>query len=724
MSLRRLLFTAAIGFNALLLFLVQPLVARLLLPIFGGSPAVWNVSLLFFQSALILGYLTADRGPARLGRRRHGLLHLGALALGLASALLLRDPILALLRRTAPGTGAPIPLLLLGLTLLVGLPYWALSAGSPLLQRWFAATDDPRAADPYFLYAASNVGSLGALFLYPLVLEPRWDLLTQWRIWLGGIVIAAALIALCLRITPAGERAAEAEAPRVEPRTRLTWLALAAVPSVLSMGATTALTTNVAPVPLIWVLPLAVYLLSFILAFASRPLADSKTLGRAFALLATPLLLVLALEASHPAFLLGGFHLVVLLVGCWALHARLAESRPPAAGLTGFYLTMSVGGALGGVFAAILAPLLFTGYAEYPLAICAALALRPALVPDDRPKPALLYAAGVVALVGALALAAHLLRWQPSPWRTGIAIGGPLLLAFAAYDRPLRMALMAGAAFFGIGLVGLASQGRVVLARRSFFGVHRVVQDGPVRSLVHGTTYHGRQNARFPDRPLTYYHPTGPVGLLMRSEFGRSARTVGVVGLGVGSLAAYGQKGQSFTLFEIDPAVIAIARDPSLFTFLRDSKANLRFVPGDARLTLAKVPDASFDLLVLDAFSSDAIPTHLLTAEAVALYARKLRPGGAIAFHISNRYLELAPTLAATAARSELLTFDATDGASPDEEKEGKTQSHWALLTRDPDLPARLGRGTSWDRTDPAGARAWTDDHSDPLSVLKDEESP
>ena len=480
---RRLLFTAAIGLNALLLFLVQPLVARPLLPIFGGAPAVWNVTLLFFQSVLILGYLSAHRGPERLGRRPHGIVHLLFLLLGAGAALALRGPVLRLLRENAPGTSAPIAVLLLGLTLLVGLPYFALSAGSPLLQRWFAATDDPRAGDPYFLYAASNVGSLLGLLAYPFALEPNLLLLPQWRVWIGGIVAAAALIALCLRRTPVGVADdSRSDAPPVTRETRASWLVLAAVPSVLLMGSSVYLTSNIAPVPLVWILPLGIYLVSFILAFADRQFASAKTLGRAFALIATPLLLTLALESSEPIALLGPLHLIALLLGCWMCHRKLAESRPPATGLTGFYLTMSVGGAIGGVFASIVAPVIFNSYIEYPLAIVAALALRPALREGDRLRPALLYGAGAIGLVVLLAGAGRLLNLPPSPLRTGLTMGVPLLLAFAAYDLPRRSALMTGGAFFAVGLLGLASQGRVILSERSFFGVHRVVQEGTIRS--------------------------------------------------------------------------------------------------------------------------------------------------------------------------------------------------------------------------------------------------
>ena len=738
MTLRRLLFTAAIGLNALLLFLVQPLAARLLLPVFGGSPAVWNVAMLFFETLLVGGYAYAHRQSPR---RRP--VHLALLAAGALAALLLRVPVLSALRRAAPDAATPVPLLLLGLLGLVGLPYFALSAGSPLLQRWFAATDDARAADPYFLYAASNVGSLGALLLYPLVLEPRLDLKSQWLVWVAGLLLTVVLIAFCLRGAPEADPVETTEAPKPTRGQTARWLALAAVPSVLVMGSTTYLTSNVAPIPLLWVVPLALYLLSFVFAFAARPLASSRTVGRAFALVATPLLLTLALESTEPLALLAGLHLLALFLASWTLHARLAESRPPASGLTGFYLTLSIGGALGGAFAALLAPAIFTGYAEYPLALVAALALRPPLKGGDDWKTAALYAllaALFTAAVGGIVLA---LKIPPSGLRTALAIGLPLLLGFLAYDRPKRMALMTGAAFALVAALGLSARGRVILARRSFFGVHRVergedhwvtepsyndgtperrlVGEGSILSLVHGTTYHGRQDSRHPQRPLTYYHPTGPIGMLMRSDFGRRAKSVGLVGLGVGSLAAYAERGQSFTYFEIDPAVIAIAEDPRLFTFLRDARArgaDVKVVPGDARLTLGRTADASFDLLVLDAFSSDAIPTHLLTREALALYARKLRPGGLIAFHISNRYLELGPTLAATAREVGLTAYDQLDGATSDEAAEGKTQSHWALLTRDPKIVKALGKGHFWDPIEIGGAKPWTDDHVDLLSTF------
>lgn len=716
----RRLFTATIFLNAALLFLVQPLVAKMALPLFGGSPAVWIVSMLFFQAALLGGYAYAHGQARRLSGRTSAWVHVALL--GVAALTL---PLALPTGFEPPASEDPTGALLALLARVVGPTFLMLAAGAPLLQRWYATTGADGADDPYFLYSASNLGSMLALLAYPFLLEPSLNLASQSRLWSGGyalLVVAMATCAFAARPRePLGEPT-RLERSTVGARERLLWLGLAAVPSSLLLGVTTYLTSNLTPIPLLWVVPLALYLATFIAAFARRPIIQAAQLGRLLPLLATPLALVLVLEASEPLLALALIHLGVFVTAAWMCHARLAESRPHTSHLTEFYLWIALGGVVGGLFNAAVAPLIFRTVFEYPLALAAAAMLIPGR-PGRRSWRDLAWPAGIFALVGAATWVAAAIAVPPSGMRTLAVIGIPAIVCFLAVDRPLRFGLCLLALFAATQTFDTVAGGDVLAKRRSFFGVHRVLlasnELGDFHQLVHGNTTHGKQSLSNPAIPLTYYYPTGPAGQVFRYFTGERAKArVGLVGLGVGALAAYGEPGQRYDYFEIDPAVEAIARNPAWFTYLRDSKAEVRVVLGDARLTLRRAPDGTYGLLVLDAFSSDAIPMHLVTVEAVRMYGMKLSPDGLLLFHVSNRFLDLRPVLGGIAARLGWDAYEQDDTGLTDQEVLlGKEPSKWVLLSPRPLADAERFALGAWSPLPGHPEKAWTDDFSNLLSA-------
>ena len=748
-------FLFAAFLSSALLFAVEPLAARLVLPTFGGAPAVWNGTLLFFQTALLLGYLlahlSATRLPARVGRAlQPALLLLSLLTFPLSRVSAVQE----FVRDRAAQGGAGVPLLLLALGGLVGLPFVALSMNSSLLQRWYAGTDEKDADRPTFLYAAGNFGSLLALLAYPAAIEPTMRLGQQATAWRWGLLALGVVVAFCAWISQGkGERAEGREeasptphTPHPSLRTRLRWLALAAVPSAMLMGCTTYLTSNIAPIPLLWVVPLALYLLTFVLVYAARPFAPVTALGRVYPMLVVPLAVTMLLQATSPIELMGGLHLVVFFVAAWMCHGQLAREAPSADRLTEYWLYVALGGALGGAFVALVAPVVFSSLAEYPIALVAAALLRPpiprrrearagSLVArwDGRRNDAL-YPLLVVVVAVLLVLIAKP-QLPPGMARTFLLMGVPAAMAFAAIDRPLRFGLALGAAFWIPTALGAGSNGEILLTDRSFFGVHRVVRTpaqnveiggvgrnappksvrlGPFDELVHGNTIHGMQDLAHPEDALTYYYRNGPIGEVMSAD---ASPRVALVGLGVGSLAAYGRAGQSLDYYEIDPVVARIASDPRYFTFLRDSRANVRIVLGDARLTLARARPG-YGLIVMDAFSSDSIPVHLLTVESLRMAMSKLVPKGLLAFHISNRYLDLEPVLAANARALGIAAMARIDVASDVEKAEGKSESHWVLMGRK-SVDLDPYRTSEWsDLETREGLRPWTDDYSNVLGAF------
>lgn len=708
--------------GAALLFAVEPMAAKALLPLLGGTASVWSTCLAFFQSALLLGYLYAH-ATSRLAPRVQALAHMALLA----ACVLIRPALVVSPADHPPATADPTGWLVARLAETLGLPFVALAATSSLLQRWYAASRPADRSDPYPLYAASNLGSLLALLAYPLALEPNLPLAAQARAWRWGLAGFAVLMAGCAAVTMRRSRRAATESTppqAVGRRAWGLWVALAFVPSSLLQGVTTYLTTDIAPIPLLWIIPLGLYLLGFILTFASRPPLPHAAMLRLVPIAA--LLLLTPLAAGLVQWFWIPVHLLFFFVAAMACQGELARRRPPPDGLTGFYLAIALGGVLGSLFNAFLAPIVFDRMAEYPVAVVLA-CLVPAL--DDRPRERL---GPSLAMSGVILAATALLAANPGDF-SGTA-GGALSVCLASglflyvvwthRRRPIAFAFATGAVLLGTGLspgVG----GRVVRRERNFYGILRVTEDdrAHARRLFHGWTLHGQQSTE-PGRdrePTTYYLPGGPASqvfaaIAARPDGGRAR--VAVVGLGIGGLAPYAGPGQSWTFYELDPAVEAVARDAGLFTYLRDCPAAVDVVLGDARLRLADAPDRGFDGIILDAFSSDAIPVHLLTREALSLYAEKRAPGGLIAYHISTRHLDLEPILGALARESGMVARIRRDlTITPEEKAAGKQPTVWVVLA---DREADLGPIASDPRWTPAraGPSAWSDDRSSLLDVL------
>jgi hypothetical protein len=719
-----LLFAGALFLSAGLVFSVQPLLARLLLPSLGGSPAVWNTALVFFQAALLAGYAYAHASSRFLPPVRQVALH--ALLLLLAFAVL---PF-GLPAGATPPAGTHPSLWLLGtLAVSVGPPFLALAATAPLLQAWFARSGHREAKDPYFLYAASNAGSMAGLLGYPLLAEPFLRLAGQSQAWMAGYVVLGGLVLLAgaasLWSSPAKEAESAAQ-PAGAPawRQRLIWMALAFLPSSLLLGVTNHITTDIAAVPLLWVAPLALYLLSFILVFARRPLIPGI-----WWLKAQPAFLIsltLLYSFTNPVLLIVLVHLLAFFLTAMVCHGQLAAQRPEARHLTGFYLWMSLGGALGGAATALLAPLLFNQIVEYPLALILVCLLRPWPVEGRRMSrhdvllPALL-AAGLFLLhrlgfsLNAVGLAGKMAFCFPL---------GLLLYSFSR--RPLRFALGFGASFVLLNALPGGDDGKLLFRERTFFGVYKVTAEdgGSLNALVHGTTIHGAQFTQAGQSltPLTYYAPSGPLGQIFAALRERTdIQEIGAVGLGSGAAACHPPFGRRWTFFEIDPLVARIASSPRLFTYLRSCAPDAKIIIGDARLSLAAEPDGRFDLLILDAFSSDAIPVHLMTAEAVALYAAKLAPGGLIAWHITNRNLKLAGVAANALASAGLAArLQSHRPSALDALEEHVYPSIWIIAARRSEELAFLEEDNRWTRLEPQDAAPhWTDDFSNVIGILK-----
>jgi hypothetical protein len=727
------LFAVTSFLSSALIFIVEPMFAKMVLPLLGGTPAVWNTCLVFFQAVLLAGYGYAHITTTALTMRQQAVIH-GALLM-LAWVVL---PVAVPAGWIPPVDSTPVLWLVIVLTVGLGAPFLMVSASAPLLQKWFAGTDHPAAQDPYFLYSASNVGSILALLAYPLLIEPALPLSQQSSMWTVGYVVFTVLTLTCavmslrrrapLPVTVQLERSDDRQRDdTVSPTTwaqRGTWVARSLVPSSLLLGVTTYLSTDIAPVPLLWTVPLTLYLLSFVLAFAPVPLVPPAFVARAMALFASALMLFMACDVGGPIQVIVPVHLVTFFLCALHLHTALAGSRPSTRHLTEFYLWIAVGGVLGGFINTFAAPVLFTAIVEYPAALVAACVLLRWPAEEGTPQ---VRAADVV-LAFAVAIVAALMTYAVSRQAMQLTVAIALLTPLAVWcysfsRRPVRFGLALGMMLIAMKLTA-PNVGSLLEADRTFFGVLRVraAMPGPRHVLMHGNTIHGEQSREDANRrePLTYYHRSGPIGQLIDTLSDRlSDAEVGVVGLGAGSLAAYAQPGQRWTFYEIDPAVVRIASDPAFFTYLRDCGSACEVVLGDARLSLSRAGDPTYRLLVLDAFSSDAIPVHLMTREALDLYLRRLERDGVLAFHISNRHLRLRPVLAALAAEKGLAAIVRRDARAVDERHHDQLPSEWFLMARSAHAFGRLMADARWERPPvPARTRIWTDDYSDIIAVL------
>jgi len=732
---RRLIvaYVLAIFVSSALLFGIQPMFAKMILPLLGGSPSVWNTCVVFYEVALVLGYVYAH-AIRRLDTRVQVAVHF---AVVMAPLLVL--PIGIPTGWHPPTSAFPVAWLLGLLSVGVGLPYLAVSATSPLLQSWFSATGHGRAADPYFLYVASNAGSLAALIGYPLLVEPFFGLSFQSRYWSVGYFAFAALIAVCGavvasrsrdRVTALSNPVKQSQAPESPtpvltwPR-RLRWLLLAFVPSSLMLSVTTYVSTEIAPIPLLWVIPLALYLITLILAFARHPV--SITLSTRAALVSlVPLVAFMTSQFPIPIAWLVALHLVAFFFIALACHGRLAADRPHTDHLTEFYLWLAVGGALGGIFNAIVAPLVFKTVVEYPLVlVVACLLLRrqdgvPAL--SYRAADLLMPTALVVVGWSMIALGQHFLSAAPG-WYPAVGFGAGACICVLAFRSPLSFALGVAALMLLSVPYSQALEQRLFVDR-DFFGIPTVLASGPYHEFVHSGTIHGAQNLSPAqrDEPFTYYSRAGPLGDVFRA-LGPSLHhgSIALVGLGIGSATCYAVPSERWTLYEIDPIVDRVAHDPALFTFLHDCVPDAPVILGDARLSLQNAPDASYDLMILDAYNSDYIPVHLITREAIALYVRKLSPQGVLAFHITNRSFDIQPVLADLAADARLVCLIRRDDPIPEREMSaGILPSTWLVMARTPQSVSRLGDDPRWQTIGGVpGQRIWTDDYSSLLTVLR-----
>jgi len=774
-------FAVTLFVSATLLFACQPLIARMIVPLLGGAPAVWILCSLCFQVLVLAGYSYAHVVGSRFRMRTQVVLQLLlVLSAFVVLPIVVDEGLLASLSGKSPT-------LALVLTLLraVGLPFFVLSTTSPLLQRWYAELGE---TDPYHLYAASNAGSMLSLLGYPFLVEPFLALHAQSHALHVAYAGYAILVVVCAAAafrkrhpprhdatpTPVGVASIEELGPpssavlpdssrrlpahgadepaplsiattrREKWKDRAIWVALAFAPSSLLLGATEFVTTDIASVPLLWVIPLALYLGSFIVAFAKRQVVPLSTLSRALALVAGVGAATRLAEVYGPAWLVVGLHLALLFLASVVCHRVLALRRPHHSRLTEFYLVMSMGGVLGGAFNGLVAPVVFDDLLEYPIAIalvCAGRVAADKRAFDRQAAPG--YAKDVGWALGLVAITYLLARFGKAAPVNALYVVGftfvlPVLAAFAwRTQRPLRYAVALG----GILLVGSAHSalsGTTIHKERGFFGVLKVRHDATGRFLVlqSGSTIHGAQALDPAQKrlPLTYFHPGGPCGDVLGAPTADPAapapvpvpvatpRRVGVIGLGVGSLAAYAVAGDQWTFFEINPDDVAIAK--KYFRYLEDAPPGVRIdiEVGDARLRIRDGEAARFDVLVLDAFSSDAIPIHLVTREALAIYRRALGPGGVLLAHISNRHVELEPVFAkhaedigwsALGRKDQVLTDD--DGTAL------KSRSHWVVLSSSPERLAPIAaRNAAWrPLASKARQEVWTDDFANVLGAMR-----
>ncbi|MGD0118577.1 MAG: ferrichrome ABC transporter permease [Candidatus Binatus sp.] len=762
-----LTYAITIFTGAFLLFQVEPLLARYILPWFGGTSAVWITCMLFFQLLLVAGYAYSHLVVTRLRARRQAIVHVA-----IVSACVLLMAMLALIWQSpiTPGPNwkplnpdFPVARIFILLIVSIGLPFFALSTTGPLLQAWFARSHE--GASPYRLYALSNVGSLLALVTYPFVVEPALSLKAQAIVWSVLFIGFAVGVVLCARSVShiqlsdaIATDAAEVEDWRFSIPTRSTrvlWVAFATIASVMLLATTNQLCQQVAPVPFLWVLPLSLYLLSFVICFDNQRWYRRDIFHPALGVTTFAALVVLC--SPDPSIIAQVVsYLALLFTVCMVCHGELVRLKPPERYLTSFYLMVAIGGALGGIFVVAIAPWIFTGYWEFHLAIWASILMLVIVLmrdPDSwiherRPVVAMALLSGAIVLpelIGASYTVAAIHRVAPHLVPGFIAVG---LMAAVAFQKNSHLArrwpgsIVQACTVLGLLVVGgvlivniEGNRANTVIASRNFYGTLAVYSvdsqnaEGHYYMLRHGQIIHGEQYSAADKRdlPTTYYGPDSGIGLVMRNHPRRfvadsrdRALRVGAIGLGVGTIAAYGEPGDYIRFYEINPAVIKIAADEnSYFSYLRDSRAKVDVVPGDARLSmereLANGNAQGFDVLVLDAFAGDAIPVHLLTIEAFAIYLRELNADGVIAIHVTNRYLDLQPVI-----REVALHFGLTAARVHQSGGSLVKPSDWIILARNnavldrPELTSKLQPLDSGKRV-----RLWTDDYSNLFQILR-----
>jgi hypothetical protein len=723
-------FGLTLFLSAGLLFSVQPMVAKMLLPLLGGTPAVWNTCMVFFQGLLLAGYAYA----MFISRRSAGQQIVFQLVLLLLACVSLPIGLSAFWLNSVPANSNPAFWLLACLGGTVGLPFFITSSNGPLLQKWFSNTGFRSSTDPYFLYSASNAGSFVALLSYPVLLEPNFNLQLQSRIWAIGYLLLISLIAVCAfllwRSRAGVVEIVEPDYPAVSvdnvPSTgkRLRWIALAFVPSSLMLGVTNYLTTDIASLPLLWVVPLAIYLFTLVLAFSRHQVISLRSLTIVLPAITVLFLFVYFSRISIEPTWMIALSLIYFFIAALTCHTRVAALRPGPKHLTEFYLWFSLGGVLGGIFNAVLAPLIFTSVVEYPLIVLLACLLLPG-GPGEQGSARLGwkdYAKPAAILVGTLVLAVAVNKLAPGSLSgLVVVLALPMIVAYTARHQPLIFVLCIAAVIVGSTLVSV--ENRTLHVERNFFGVLRVTSnaDDSMHAIFHDSTIHGREFTS-PQRrcdPISYFHREGPLGYVFTAfRESPAPRNVAVVGLGAGAIFAHAVPSENWTYYEINPAVVEIARDKRYFSYVGEcAQVPFNVVLGDARLRLREAPDATYGLIVMDAFSSDAIPVHLITQQALDLYLSKLAPGGLLAFHISNRNLDLRPVVADLATSRNLTGIYLEDKVA--DPVKGKDPSGWVVMTRKDSDNGALAKTPIAYPLIADGKHLWTDDFSNILSVFR-----
>ncbi len=730
----RPLFIVTILMGSFLLFLVQPMVARMALPRLGGAPSVWNSAMLVYQALLLGGYAYAH-WLSRLAPKRQAMIHIGLFVI---AALWLP---LGLAKLELPENTSPIFWMPWLLAASIGPLFFAVAAQAPLMQRWYNLAGNE--GEPYALYAASNIGSFGGLIAYPLIVEPMMPLRAQNWLWSAIYILLGLMVAICAKALWAKSETHTPVQNDVQPaapipkKKRLYWIILAAVPSGLMLSTTTHLTTDLVAMPMIWVMPLGLYLISFTIAFANnRTVANAMTFTAPVIVSLCAAFTFLRMENAIIGMLI--LNLSLLFFVAVALHSEMYRTRPEPAQLTQFYLMMSLGGVIGGFFCAIVAPLVFDWTWEHPMLIILAAILLPQKrlltfgsdgYLDPRTFTFITLALGVIAaaigIYGGMIMPLDMDLSKQLMNALIICIGFIVTGNRFAYTLALAAILYANGGSYNISVTAADAR------QRSYFGIYTINTDSASRWLMHGTTMHGMQMLATPKRPISYYGPASGVGQTMakaESLYGAGA-SIGVVGLGTGTLSCYAKPGQKWQFFEIDPLMISISRDQGIFSFLKKCAPDARIILGDARLTVAKAKPQSFDILAIDAFSSDAIPLHLLTKEAFAIYGRALKPGGTLLVHISNRYIDLNSVVAAEAKQGGWNAALRHDNSPQKALDAGERPSLWIALNRDEakltQLTGTLSKTKSkhynpeqWLSLDTPADDIWTDDYASVLPHL------
>lgn len=735
------LFAFTLFASASLMFVLQPMFGKILLPLLGGSPAVWNTCMVFYQSLLFMGYLYAHFLSTRFVASKQIIVHASLLVISLMALPL------GLPENVSPPTESdPTWWLVTTLFIAIGLPFFVVSTTSTLIQKWFSKIGLNSSQDPYFLYAASNIGSLIALLGYPFLIEPSIGLENQKLFWGWGYLLLCSLILSCgvlywkvsrkNKDLSTNTQEIEEEVQELTTQKRLYWLILALVPSSLLLGLTNFISTDIASVPLLWVIPLTLYLLSFVIVFSKW---GERIHGPMVIIQPFVLLPFIAYSLINPAILPYwvnlALHLTAFFLAIMVCHGELAKNRPHTRFLTDFYLIMSFAGMLGGMFNTFIAPFIFDSVYEYPIMIIAALMLRPRLHQSNRPWPQQLGMDALFPLI--IFIVGQSIYFTTDDLGQYIdSIGASLILLaglnYSFRDRPTTLALSTAVLiFFTMGLHGVLSS--TLFQERTFFGVMSVRdstlinekgQPEKYREFYHGTTKHGAQRLphHLQQTPLTYFSRQGPIGQLF-TEYNdqNNAWNIAVVGLGAGTLSCYAKKEQDWIFYELDPGIVDVAENPKYFTYLKNCGHKITMKVGDARLSIDKEPDQRLDLLIIDAFSSDAIPTHLLTQEAFNLYFSKIKPNGILAFHITNRHLALKKVLS---DHSQTMKIPALiQEFKPRNPPPLVVATDWVVMAKNKQVlePLRQSNLGHWQKMPLYfGLKSWTDDFTNIIDIWKD----